>query len=836
MPRGGPVGPPLALLAKQSAMAKRMAGSSRYPQTMSIHTPIFAASSLRTAAALKRLGFALAATLVAAAIGATPVSALPATYDGIAADGHLALFSTAEQMVPGDTDHEQDVYVRAKDPVLGEWVTREVSIGPLGGNDAYMAQYDGVSSDGSKVFFSTKEPLVPADGDRREDVYMRDLSTNTTTLVTQGDSSCSGEGCGNGVADASFVPGGLVPSGERLFFATAEKLSAADGDNSLDVYMRDLSVGKTVLASRGASSCAGSNCGNGSQPAIFEQVSVDGEKVFFTSTEGLVAGDEDGRVDIYERDLGSETTMLVSVSGVCPPSLPSGQNCDPTFGGASSDGSHAFFESNERISGADEDSSQDVYDWSGSGSAALASTGSSGGNGAFNATYSGTSGATGAVYFETSEAIDPAADEDAEQDVYVRAEGATKLVSTGPEGGNGPVPASFQWASPDGSSPAAIFSTTEALVPQDADTSADVYERSGGTTTLISTAPEGGNGAFSSAFAQASSDGSHVFFVTAEPLVEEDEDESADLYLRSGGETALVSTGPVGGNGSFSAGLHGVSDDGSQAFFVTRERLTVDDDFANEDDVYSWSVGKTGPSTLLVSVKNSAELVLGPPPPFLEGTSPASPAETTEPSIFGQAEAGATITIYTNSSCSGESVPPGGDAEELAAAGIPVSVATGTKTTFYATAELEGIVSPCSNGVSYTQQASPPPPPPKEEGGPGGGGGGTGGGPGIDGFGSGNGNGRSGIAFVAPETTITFGPASKTRKHKVVFRFHDATGQSGTNFVCKLDRRRWKGCGSPKRLKKLALGRHVFAVKAVNQVGVWDNAPAKRAFKVVGVR
>src|SRR5213592_3363773 len=185
-----------------------MADLSRYPKTM----------------VLKSTG-ALTATLLALAIWVTAARALPATYDGIAADGHLALFSTAEQMVPGDTDHEQDVYVRAKDATLGEWVTREVSIGPLGGNDAYLAQYDGVSSDGSKVFFSTKEPLVTADGDRKEDVYMRDLGTNTTTLVTRGDSSCAGEGCGNGAADSSFVPGGQVPSGERLFFATTEKLS-----------------------------------------------------------------------------------------------------------------------------------------------------------------------------------------------------------------------------------------------------------------------------------------------------------------------------------------------------------------------------------------------------------------------------------------------------------------------------------------------------------------------------------------------------------------------------------------------------------------------------------
>ncbi|HEX7246032.1 MAG TPA: hypothetical protein VF245_10740 [Solirubrobacterales bacterium] len=788
---------------------------------------------------------ALAAAFLSLAIWAAPASALTATYDGIAADGHLALFNTAEQMVPGDTDHEQDVYVRAKDATLDEWVTREVSIGPLGGNDAYPAQYDGVSSDGTKVFFSTKEPLVPADGDRREDVYMRNLSSNTTVLVSQGDSSCAAEGCGSGAADASFVPGGVVPSGERLFFATTEKLAAGDGDGALDIYMRDLSSGKTVLVSAGDLSCAGSNCGDGPQPAVFEAASEDGEKVFFTSTEGLATGDGDGKVDIYERDLATETTKLVSIAGVCPPSLPAGQNCEPTFGGISSDGSHAFFESSERISEADTDSSQDVYDWSGSGPATLASTGPSGGNGAPNATYAGTSGATGAVYFETDEALDPALDKDATKDVYVRDGGETALVSTGPESRNGPAPASFEWASPDGSSSATIFSTTEALVPEDTDAMADVYERESGVTTLLSVGPEGGNGAFSSAFAGASLDGSRAFFVTAEPLVEEDEDESADIYVRSGGETALVSTGPVGGNGAFSAGLHGVSNDGSQAFFVTRERLTVDDDFASEDDVYSWSLGKTAgapPTTLLVSVKNSSELVLGPPPPYLEGTDPASPAETTEPSLFGQAEAGATITVYTNSTCSGEAVPPGGSAEQLAGEGIPVTVAEGAKTTFYATAELEGIVSPCSNGVSYVQRAASPPP---DEGGSGGGGGSKGGGgsgdspvPGgglgdLGRYGSGGKEQPGSPALVTPETAITFGPASKTRKRKVVFRFADATGQSVSRFACKLDRQRWKRCGSPERLKKLRFGRHTFAVKAANQAGVWDDAPAKRTFRVV---
>jgi Tol biopolymer transport system component len=787
---------------------------------------------------MPRLFFTLVAALLGMAVTAGTAGAAAVTYNGIPADGHLAIFSTTEQMVPGDTDSQRDVYVRSKDSTLGEYVTREVSIGPGGGNDGLSVQYDDTSEDGEKVFFSTKEGLVAGDKDGLEDVYMRSLETNATTLVSQRDASCSTEGCGGPLAGAGFVAGGVIPSGGRVFFATTEKLSSEDADSSLDIYMRDIGGGETVLVSRGDASCAGLSCGNGAQAAIFKAVSSDGEKVFFTSSEELASGDTDESLDIYERDLETGSTVLVSAPVACPAGLPGGQTCDPSFRGASSDGSHVFFESNEQLSGGDSDTSQDVYDWSGSSPAALVSTGPSGGNGAPNASFAGATGNGSAVYFETSERVDPVADTDSVQDVYERAAGVTTLVSTGPEGGNGSQPASFEWASPDGSSAAAIFTTNEALISTDTDTAQDVYERSGGVTTLLSIGPEGGNGAANASFEEASNDGSHVYFTTPEALLGDDEDALADIYLRVGGETLLVSTGTLGGSGEFSAGLDSVSADGSIAFFVTRERLAADDDFLKEEDLYSWTAPKsTGSSakTLLVSVKNSSELVLGPPPPFLEGTSPLGAGETTEPRVLGQADNGATIKLYTTPDCSGEPVPPGGTAAELAGSGIPVIAAGGTKTTFYATAELAGVVSSCSNGVSYTQATPEPPPssPPGETGsGTTGGGAGAGSG-GATKTGANGAGGGHGFNFVTPQTRITFGPASKTRKRRAVFRFLDATEQPGTRFFCKFDRKHWAECGSPDTVKRLKPGRHTFQVKAINAIGTAEPVPQKRTFKVV---
>ena len=74
---------------------------------------------------------------------------------------------------------------------------------------------------------------------------------------------------------------------------------------------------------------------------------------------------------------------------------------------------------------------------------------------------------------------------------------------------------------------------------------------------LVSTGPAGGNGAADSEFGGASSDGARVFFDTDESLVSADTDTQIDVYERSGGQTTLISTGPAGGNGDFAAGFCG---------------------------------------------------------------------------------------------------------------------------------------------------------------------------------------------------------------------------------------------------------------------------------------
>ena len=86
-------------------------------------------------------------------------------------------------------------------------------------------------------------------------------------------------------------------------------------------------------------------------------------------------------------------------------------------------------------------------------------------------------------------------------------------------------------------------------------------------------------------------DGQRVFFDTRESLNAGDIDASVDVYERFGGATTLISNGVTGGNGAFTAFLfpNGLSDDGTRAFFDTRESL-MSSDTDTSFDIYAADV------------------------------------------------------------------------------------------------------------------------------------------------------------------------------------------------------------------------------------------------------
>ena len=117
------------------------------------------------------------------------------SYPSISADGRFVTFSSeASNLVPGDTNNSGDIFVRD----LSTNTTTRVSVDSAG-NQGNRESFDvSISGNGRFVAFqSSATNLVPGDTNNSADIFVRDLSTNTTTRV-------SVDSAGNQATDSSF--------------------------------------------------------------------------------------------------------------------------------------------------------------------------------------------------------------------------------------------------------------------------------------------------------------------------------------------------------------------------------------------------------------------------------------------------------------------------------------------------------------------------------------------------------------------------------------------------------------------------------------------------------
>ena len=146
----------------------------------------------------------------------------------ISSDGrYVAFSSSASNLVPGDTNGSEDVFVR--DRKLG--TTRRVSVSSTeaqGNGDSWAPA---ISSDGRYVAFSSSASnLVPGDTNGSYDVFVRDRKLGTTRRVSV--SSTETQGNGDTWAPAISSEAGTSPS-------IHSNLVPGDTNDSHDVFVRD---------------------------------------------------------------------------------------------------------------------------------------------------------------------------------------------------------------------------------------------------------------------------------------------------------------------------------------------------------------------------------------------------------------------------------------------------------------------------------------------------------------------------------------------------------------------------------------------------------------------
>src|SRR5439155_25832392 len=223
----------------------------------------------------------------------------------ISADGRFVLFlSSASNLSTNDDGGRRfvDVFVRDRT----DHTTTLVSVnqtGTGGGNGHSVSPV--ISADGRYVAFESEASnLIVNDTNNASDVFVRDLVTGTTTLVSV---RSGGTGAGNG---ASTSP--LISADGRYvaFVSLASNLVANDTNDSFDVFRRDLQTATTILASVRADGNGGGNDDSDS-PVM----TPDGRWLAFVSkATNLVAGVTNTQGEIYVRDLTAGTTLWASAN------------------------------------------------------------------------------------------------------------------------------------------------------------------------------------------------------------------------------------------------------------------------------------------------------------------------------------------------------------------------------------------------------------------------------------------------------------------------------------------------------------------------------------------
>ena len=474
------------------------------------------------------------------------------------------------------------------------WTNDLVSRDSSGADSANRASSVPVfSPDGTRIAFVTAaDDLGPVDTNGQPDVYLRDLATGATTLVS---TNAAGTDSGDGAAGNPA----FGPDGTRIAYdTTAGGLDPSDANGVTDVYVRDLATGDDTLVSV----AAGGGAANGDSwgPAF----SPDGSTVAFLSTANdfgptdSTRPDTDFQTDVYAQDLASGVTTLASVNaagtdsgnGFSEYDLVRGDHDAATRPVFSPDGARLVFhsEANDLVVGDAPrpafTGDRDVFvrDLS-AGVTTLVSADAAGVGSANGLSMAGAFSPDGrrVVFVSQADDLGPvdsrrAGDVLMQTDVYVRdlATGTTTLVSANAAGtDSGNARADEPVFGPDGTTVAFSSSSTN-LGPPDSDqllpwpldrSNADVYLRdlASGTTTMVSTNAAGTDSSNGNSMRAAfSADGTKVAFTSAGtdhgptdtvmcPIPSFPAGTCWDLYVRDlrTGRISLVSANAAGTNG-----------------------------------------------------------------------------------------------------------------------------------------------------------------------------------------------------------------------------------------------------------------------------------------------
>lgn len=219
-------------------------------------------------------------------------------------DGNVIAFSSASTY--GDTDDVNtvpDIFVRNMSANTTTLVTKEVTSGQS--NSGILSSFEPViSGDGNHiVYYSSADDLDSADGNSQDDVFVYDVVAQTNTLVSKSNTSVIG--------DAASDHANISTNGRYVVFeSNAKNLVDGQTDNlsNADIFLRDTVNNTTVKVTE-------NYLGNEADGSSFTpSVSDDGRYVVFTSNStDLISYDFTGSgQDVYIKDMTTNDVRAIN--------------------------------------------------------------------------------------------------------------------------------------------------------------------------------------------------------------------------------------------------------------------------------------------------------------------------------------------------------------------------------------------------------------------------------------------------------------------------------------------------------------------------------------------
>jgi hypothetical protein len=389
---------------------------------------------------------------------------------------------------------------------------------------------------------------------------------------------------GNQADKQSFVTGISHDGRYIAFYSDATNLVVGDTNNFTDCFVRDRVAGTTIRVSVRSTGAQGT--GNSTSPHIDSSGTI---TTFQSDAKNLVQNDLNLMTDIFVHDSVTLKTTRVSVD-----SMGTESNGPSTAPQVSGDGLIVAYQSTAtNLVAGDTNGASDIFVFDRSTAITTRISVDSMGNQANGGSYSARISENGQFVFYYSDATNlVATDVNGKTDgfLYDRSTGTTEMVTLNAFGNQGNDVSYNGTVSADGSL-CAFYSLATNMVSGDTNAAADVFlrDRVAGTTTRVSTDSAGNQGNNGSYTARISADGKFVTFVSdATNLIASDTNAVSDVFRKelATGETIRLSEDSSGTEANGASSLPWSDGDGRLVAFGSTATNLVAGDTNGVSDVF----------------------------------------------------------------------------------------------------------------------------------------------------------------------------------------------------------------------------------------------------------